>query len=184
VSRRRLPTERTALGNRIGLVLVGLVLVVASSAALAGPSGPILPRQVGALGAWWWAVAGGVAVLTLVCLRWALVQGRRDGFAAFAVEDDPRRGLTRVPTHVLAQAVEEDLRSIPGVAKASAAFVGWPSEPQLRLSVGLEEGADLDAVRAEVAAGVVGRLCQALELEAIPVLLGVQLDAAHPSARR
>ena len=86
-------SRRTARGNRIGLVVVGLVLLAAGAYALARGVA-VRPELLGSAHApltdqhvrryptsqsWFWPVVAGVTVMiALLALRWLAVQARTD----------------------------------------------------------------------------------------------------------
>jgi hypothetical protein len=186
-----MPTRRTARGNHVGLTVVGVVLLAAGLAGVAVGTGAVgtkrshsdvLTRwETGWVAARGWvspAVAAAAAVVALLCLRWLLVQVRRDGFGGVQLETDRRHGDTDVASRVLERTVADEISEYPGVARASARLAGVPTGPELHLTVGLRAGADIAGLRARIDDEAVVRLCQALETERLPLLLTLQLDVA------
>jgi hypothetical protein len=186
-----MPTARTARGNRIGLAFLGLLLLAGGAAALLAGQGVLGTRYRDAplltgwedrwvdSRAWVWPVIGAVAALvTLLCLRWLLVQVRRDGVGSLQLEADRRRGATRVDARLLERAVSEEVGDYPGVLRASAQLAGQAGAPELHLTVALREGADLPAVRRRIDEEAVANLRGALEVDRLPLLLTLRLDVA------
>ncbi len=187
-------TVRTARGNRIGLVVIGVLLVLAGLAILACSQGYLGAANeharvlTGAEGRWvaarsWvWPVIGAVGfVVALLCLRWLIVQLRRDGVGALQLEEDLKAGTTSVPTSVVASAVTAEIEDYAGVSRASATFAGSPTRPELRLTVSLRERADLPAVRTRVEDEAIVHVTEALEIGTLPLLLVFRLDVAKPA---
>jgi hypothetical protein len=152
--------RRTARGNRVGLAVVGALLLVTAIAALArgldllpdllgDPDEPVLAdrvRNVAAEGWFWPAVAAGCLVVALLALRWLLAQVRSDATRTLRLETDPSRGQTSLPARVVAAAVTDDLASLP-LRHTRAAITGRPDRPRLELALTLAPDPDLYAVR-------------------------------------
>lgn len=162
--------RRTARGNRIGLAVVGLILLAAGAYALArglaaGPEllgsahAPLTDRHLRSYPAsqsWFWPVAAVVTVIiTLLALRWLAVQARTDAVGDIALETSPRQGTTRLPARALTDALEDDLTASPYVQRVNAILTGPAAARRLALTVTLTTGSD--------PATVAQRTSQALE---------------------
>jgi hypothetical protein len=172
-------TRRTGLGNRIALLVIGLLLL------LGGATGLLRGLNVwpGVLGAhnsliidrptrhwvsyqpWFWPTVAAVAVLVfLLALRWMAVQGRTQVVRRIALEPDARRGTTYLPSRAVTGALESDLTASPHIRHATAALTGTSSRPQLALTVTLTAEAEPAEAVGRIGEGV-QRLREALENE-------------------
>jgi hypothetical protein len=170
-------SRRTARGNRIGLAVLGLILLAGGAIVLArglaarpsllGPADRALTtatlRAYADAHGWFWPViaAAGI-ILALLALRWLAVQGRTDATGDLRLERDPSAGISTLPASVLTDAVEDDLQSSPYVQQANATLSGAASAPRLTLSVTLLASADPAAAADRIAASL-ARLRQALD---------------------
>jgi hypothetical protein len=188
-------TARAGRGNRYGLTVVGLLLTAAGAAALTVGLGvfgttrqhtPLLTaaqtRYVHSHGWFWPAVAIVAAGTAFACLRWLLVQTRRDRVGVLHLETDRRRGATRIQSRIATDALETEIATYPGVTRARAHLTGSPSQPELALTVAAERGADLADLRTLIHTDAVAHLRAALEQERLPTRLILRLDTAR--ARR
>jgi hypothetical protein len=188
-------TARTGRGNRYGLTLVGLLLTAAGATALTiglavfGTRRAHTPLLTAAQAryvhshSWFWpAVAIVAAVAAFACLRWLLVQTRRDRVGILNLETDRRRGTTRMPSSVATDALEAEIATYPGVTRARAHLTGSPTHPELALTVAAERDADLAELRTRIHTDAVAHLRAALEQERLPTRLTLRLDTAR--ARR
>ncbi len=165
------------------LILGGVYVVLASFGLLPGPkqdsrlvsadAGPLLDR------AW---VAVGIAVLGvllgLCALAWLGAQfPRANRPGPLRLHDDAVRGLTTCPPKALSDAVEDDLKALPGVASADAILRGTAKEPELSIRVGVDDRADLSAVLHSIRTDVVSNLSTALDTTMSR--LAVRVDIEH-----
>jgi hypothetical protein len=169
--------RRTARGNRIGMAVLGVILLAGGGAVLArglaarpsllGPANAALTtaslRHYADAHGWFWpAIAAAGVVLAVIALRWLAVQGRTDATGNLRLERDPRQGVSTLPASVLTDAVEEDLQASPYVQQANATLSGAASAPRLTLSVTLLASAD-PAIAADRIGAALARLRQALD---------------------
>jgi len=181
--------------NRVGLGLVGLVLLAGGAYGLAqhykafGATqqlDPILLPDVRKFVAdnrdWFWWAAGGVAVLVaILALIWLRAQlrrplpgnGNRD-----RVGDD---GRTRLHGRAAAHALAADVDAMPGVSSVAARIWGDPTRPDVYLRVGLHDDAAVDSLRSDIETAGLDRLRQALEVEHLSAILDLRL--ASPQGR-
>lgn len=153
--------NRTARGNRIGLGIVGLLLLLAGVAALiraldlwpgvlGSADAPVTEPELVDFAAdqpWFWVVLAIVLLLiALLALRWLGVQTRSDAVRNLRLESDARRGSTRMPAAAATDALEEDLASSPYLRRPNATLAGSPARPRLHLSVSMEPTAEPAAV--------------------------------------
>ena len=186
-------SRHTAHVSRTGLVLVGLILLLAGGAALArglGASAAIVgdshaslltlaqtryPAQHG----WaWWAVAAAGAVIALLALWWMAAQTSTRTVRRLSVEPDRRHGTTVLRASAVTDAIADELESYTGIRAAGAALRGSAASPSLRLSVTAENRADHAAFRTRVQAEALANLRTALELDTVPTMLHIQFSRA------
>ena len=163
-------TRRTARGNRIGLGLLGLVLLITGGAILVrstglfggilGPAGESVYSDTTAgwvhdQRPWLWLTIAAVGVLVaLLALRWMLVQLRSDRLGRLMVDTDhtdvPASGRADVPAGAVTTAVGEEVDAYRGVQKVRVALTGRPDQPELRLTVTADPDADLSRLRRRI----------------------------------
>lgn len=148
--------RRTARGNRIGLAIVGVVLLLVGIAALlraadvmpgvlGSAQAPVLDQQTQDIAgqAWFWPVVALVAlIIGLLALRWLAVQGRSNTVRQLRLESDNRRGATRLPADAATDALEDDLTASPYLQRAQARLRGSAAHPRLDLSVTMAHNAE------------------------------------------
>ncbi|MFI6450145.1 alkaline shock response membrane anchor protein AmaP [Streptosporangium amethystogenes] len=188
--------DKTARGNRLGLLLVGLALMALSALvmargagafppAVASARGPLVDAQTRAAFArydpWlWWVVAAAAIVLALFGLRWLLVQGRSRRLSGIRLDGGPA-GITEVDAHSVTDAAAAEAGSHPSIIGATAAMTGTSEHPAVRMRVAVVEDAPMSAVREQLSGVVIPHMRQALETERIPAVARVSLgDAPHP----
>jgi len=189
---------RTRRGNRLGLALLGALLVLGGTAAILAHTG-VLGRRVAeaavypaAANDWivahrwiYWVVAGVAVVLGLLALRWLLVQLRSDRIAEVRIDTDrdssTDAGLTALVAGALGDAVAHDAGRIEGVRSSRAAVTGGRDAPELRLTVTLDADADAGAVREQLT-GVVRHARASLDRPDLPVWLTLDVSR-RPSTR-
>lgn len=157
--------RRTARGNRIGLAIVGVVLLLAGAAAavrgldllpdlLGGAQAPVTDqgtRDFVAEQDWFWpVVAAALILIAVLALWWLLAQARTGAVVMLRMETDVTRGATRMPARAIAGAVEEDLGRSPYLGRTRATITGSSVDPQLRLATSVDPASDPDAVRTRV----------------------------------
>ena len=121
-------------------------------------------------------------ILGLLGLAWLLAQIPRSNEAKpFRLHDDARTGLTRCEPSVLSDAVEEQVKALPGVQNASAVLRGTSTEPDLTLKVTASDRADLTLLLASIQNTVAVDLAGALDTKFRR--LGVQLEVTAEKTR-
>ncbi|GII83639.1 hypothetical protein Ssi03_16290 [Sphaerisporangium siamense] len=167
--------------NRVGLVIVGLLLACAGAVCLVRalgllgpPSAPLIPPEVATYPAgrpWVWpAVIVISLIVALPALRWLVAQGRRGTLRTLDLEPDRAHGATRLSAGAAAGALEEDLiESLPG-ERVRASLSGSADDPRLALAVVIPDRADPAAARQGIS-GAVGRLRRSLEIERLPATI-------------
>lgn len=122
---------RTGRGNRLGLGVLGAILLVGGAAALAQTQGlfvsgsqhnPLLTNSESRFAreniTFWIALAALAAIVTVLCARWLLTQLRRDSVRSLQLEPDRSQGATRLPSGLVTGAVEDEIATYPGVPLA------------------------------------------------------------------
>ncbi|QUX29257.1 hypothetical protein KGD83_01250 [Nocardiopsis akebiae] len=188
-------TRRTARGNRLGLFLTGLVLLIGGAAGLAvggglfgdGPAAAPLTglEPVARALAWPWAphTAAAVAlVLTVLAVRWLLVQGRAYRPRRLLVGADTAAGRTEVSPSAAGEALVAQLSAHPRVVRGRARFTESAREPRLWLDLVLTEDADPVQVWHACRDEGVDSLRESLELERLPTV--VRMSASGRSGGR
>lgn len=180
--------RRTARGNRIGLAVVGLILLAAGAYVLArglavrpellgSAHAPLTDHDVRSYPAsesWFWPVVAVVTVMiTLLALRWLAVQARTDAVGDIALETSPRRGTTRLPAQVLTDALEDDLTASPYVQRVNATLTGPAAARRLAVTVTATTGSD-PATVAQRTSQAIERLRQALDAENVQATVRLQ----------
>lgn len=169
--------RRTARGNRIGLAIVGAVLLLAGIAALlraldlvpdllGAADEPVIDQSTSDFVAdqdWFWPVlAAALILVALLSLRWLLVQTRTGAVGTLRLDADAGHGATRMPARTLTGAIEDDLDRSPLLDRPRATLTGGRTSPHLRLSASVAPAADPGEVRARVQ-DAIDRCRQALE---------------------
>ncbi|WP_444961919.1 hypothetical protein [Nocardiopsis sp. M1B1] len=188
-------SRRTARGNRLGLFLTGLVLLVGGAAGLAvggglfgdGPAAAPLTglEPVARALAWPWAphAAAAVAlVLTVLAVRWLLLQGRAYRPRRLLVGADTAAGRTEVSPSAAGEALVAQLSTHPRVVRGRARFTESAREPRLWLDLVLTEDADPVEVWHACRDEGVDSLRESLELERLPTV--VRMSASGRSGGR
>ena len=114
-------------------------------------------------------------VVGLLGLAWLVAQVPRTNKAKpFRLHDDAKTGMTRCESSVLTDAVEEQIKALPGVQNASAVIRGTSADPDLTVKVTAGDRTDLPRLltrlQNEVAADLAGALDTKLRR------LGVQIE--------
>jgi hypothetical protein len=155
--------RRATRGNRTGHALLGLPLLLAGAAVLGRSAGmyggsaaaPLYPpaaqRYIHGNGWIWPAEAAAAIIIGLVCLRWLLVQPRRDVLRRVRLDSDhrdqPGAGRTILPAGAVTDFISSDLADQPGVRRSTATLSGHPDEPELWLTVSTTADIDLARLR-------------------------------------
>jgi hypothetical protein len=184
--------------NRAWLTILGLVLLLAGLAAVVIGTGLLTPLAqalglglsspapadsvVGASAASAFALTWVVAITALAAiivallgLAWLVAQIPRTNAAKpFRLHDDARTGLTRADPSVLTDAVETQVKLLPGVHHASAVLRGTAAHPDLTLRVTVSDRTDLPRLLATLQDRVAADLATALDTRL--QRLGVQLE--------
>jgi hypothetical protein len=188
-------SSKTARGNRIGLAVVGVLLLAAG--------GYVLARSLGAFGTeqadapvyaersaswihaqqpWIWITLAAIGVIVaLLALRWLLVQLRTDRLGRIAMDTDLAldpdddgdlgAGRTTLPTSALTTAIGQEIDGYPGVRAVTVHVAGRPDRPELRLEVTIDSGADPARIRTRIVDEAIAHAKAALDTEFLPTQL-------------
>ena len=188
-------SSKTARGNRIGLAVVGVLLLAAG--------GYVLARSLGAFGTeqadapvyaertaswihaqqpWIWITLAAVGVIVaLLPLRWLLVQLRTDRLGRIAMDTDLAldpdddgdlgAGRTTLPTSALTTAIGQEIDGYPGVRAVTVHVAGRPDRPELRLEVTIDSDADPARIRTRIVDEAIAHAKAALDTEFLPTQL-------------
>jgi hypothetical protein len=176
--------------NRFLLAAIGLVLIVGGGLALSlGMSlfgsdradQPVIPAGVTTFirdNPWfWWAAAALCVVVALLSLRWLIAQLHTSRLSHLNVEPDRRDGETVLEARAISAAVEHEVQAMSGVSSASMRLLGQPSSHRHKLSVLLDDRADINAVRARLSRQTVANLRRALDFDDPKIDISIALPA-------
>ncbi|RKS10475.1 hypothetical protein DFP74_6242 [Nocardiopsis sp. Huas11] len=187
--------RRSARGNRLGLTLVGGVLLAGGLGALAlgqGLFGADLagqallgPAAQEVLGSRWapYVAVALAFVAAFLALRWLLVQGMNDTLGRLVLEQAPE-GRVEISESVARGALEQEVAEYPGVRRARARLTESSDEPHLRLALTLEDDADVAGVWRRVRSEALADLRRALEQERVPAVVRMSMTAPAKNPRR
>jgi hypothetical protein len=186
-------TRHTAHVSRVGLLVVGLILLLgagavlarglsASTADLGAAHAPLLtPGQARypTANSWVWPVVAAASFLVAVlALCWMAAQTRTRPVRRIPVEPDHLHGTTTLRADAATDAVAGELKSHPGIRAAGALLHGSAVRPGLRLGVTAENRFDPGQVRSGIEDAVLPHLRTALELDSIPTVLTLRFSRA------
>jgi hypothetical protein len=179
--------------NRFLLALLGLLLLAAGTTALlAGTDvfGRTVDRRglldnpvTGFVGdnTWFWPVAAVAAVVVaLLALRWlitVLTPAPRAGNIAIA--GDRSAGRTTLSAGALDDALTTEIETYRGVHTARARVYGDPGNPRLDVTIGLDQDADLTALRHRVETEALAHARQVLDDPDLPIGLEFTVTRHH-----
>lgn len=171
-------TTRVDRTNRVLLALLGTALLAAGGLGLArslgwiGPvaaEGGILPPDAAPAWAedwWFWPTVAAIAfVVALLCTWWLFAQASTERLRHLDVDMSRPGGDTWLHAAPLAEAVEDEVNSIPGVDSARMLLLGTPGDHRHRLVVSLNDRADIDSVRAQLTAQTIPNIQNALDFD-------------------
>lgn len=165
--------------NRSVLTVLGLLLAAAGIAGLIRGSAaaddraaddPVLSdglrRWVSENSEWFWPAAF-LASLLVAWLAWRWLRRQLPlgpHVKAIDLTTDPTHGVTRVDAPAAAAAVERDIAAYPGVVGVKARIDREHAVPSFDLSVEVEDGTDLEALRRKIDEEALERFCEAFEI--------------------
>ncbi|MCX2730877.1 alkaline shock response membrane anchor protein AmaP [Saccharopolyspora sp. NFXS83] len=188
--------SRTAIGRSLGferalLTVLGLVLLLAGLLALVVGAGwlgrfraqrsvldPMVTQWITGHRPLTCAVAIVVGiVLALLGIWWLLRALRPEGRPDLQLHGDSE-GSATITSSALTEAVRADAESVTGVTRAKVRMAGTAQRPNVRLTLALQEGTNVRHVWEELDDKVLSRARRALEVEAMPTAVRLQLDRA------
>ncbi|MEB3368546.1 alkaline shock response membrane anchor protein AmaP [Saccharopolyspora mangrovi] len=185
------PIGRGAAFERGVVVLLGLLSLLVGAAALVVGSGALGvfrgQRPVADPLVVQWlrdnaqlaAVIGLLAGLVLFVLGlWWLVQAMRPEQHPDVRLEHADSGDLHVTSGALANAVRADAEQVSGVKRARVRMAGTDRSPSLRLTLSLQEGANVRHVWEELDEKVLARARRALGRETLPTAIRLRLDRA------
>jgi hypothetical protein len=172
--------------NRIVLLLLALLLIAVGADAgaasigaygaatrhshlMANPTGDF----IGARGAWLWPVAAvAAAIVVLLALRWLLaLLFSTDRTGDLPISRASSAGSTTLAAGALTEAVAQEIESYRGVDSARARLIGDPADPELVVTVTLEETTDFAAARQRIETGALAHARTAVGNPSMPAQL-------------
>lgn len=191
--------RHAARGNRIGLGLLGLALLLAGAALATVSLGvfghhnaaqPIYPppaqRYIHQHSWIWSLVAAAAVIIGLLCLRWLIVQPRRDTLRRIRIDSDrtsePGAGRTLLLSAAVADLVEDELASQSGVRRVSTALSGSPDQPEIWITLVADPRADLSHLRDHLSERTLPSIRSALGQPQLAAYLSITAKArvGHP----
>ncbi|HEY5821282.1 MAG TPA: hypothetical protein VIT20_04870 [Propionibacteriaceae bacterium] len=194
--------------NRAWLTVIGVVLLLAGLAVVLIGTGLLQPasRAVGleltkpapsnrlfgsatasAFSLTWVVVVTAVVgvVLGLLGLAWLIAQIPRANQAKpFRLHDEADTGLTRCAPSVLTDAVEAQIKALPGVQAASAVLRGTAQRPDLTIKVTASDRTNVPALLETLQNQVAVDFGQALDTQLQRLGIQVEIDAVKTKADR
>ena len=170
--------NRPARLNRIGLAVVGVVLLAAGGFTVAtylgmltivDPHSTLVPGTE-APPTWVLYVIAAVAIIAgTLMVRWLLVQlVRTPKTHTWRLEQDADRGRTELAASTATAPLVGELTTYTGVHAAHATLAGPQEAPVLALVINLEQDGNLTAIRDRIETDGLPRLRQALDLDTLP----------------
>ncbi|MFD3686086.1 alkaline shock response membrane anchor protein AmaP [Nocardiopsis sp. NPDC058631] len=188
-------SRRSARGNRWGLAVVGTVPLLAGAAALAAGRGvfgasfaksPLLSGPVAGFLDQQWVPYAAVAVAVVagfLALRWLMAQGLNDTVGRLVLEKS-HAGRVEMSESVARGALEQEVADYPGVRRARARLTESSDAPHLRLTLTLDDDADVTGVWQRVRSDALANLRRSLDLERVPAVVRMSMTAPAKNPRR
>ena len=185
--------RHTARVSRVGLLVIGLILLLgagavlarslnASTSVLGNQHAPLLTHgqvQYPTKNSWVWpVVAAGSFVIAALALWWMAAQTRTMAVHRIPVEPDRLHGTTTLRADAATSAMTDELKSHTSIRASDALLHGSATTPGLRLGVTAENRADPGLVRVGIETEALPHLRGALELDKIPTVLRLQFSRA------
>jgi hypothetical protein len=176
--------------NRLGLGIVGLVLLAAGGYGLGRHYGkfgtgaqnePILLPDIRNFVAdnrdwFWWAAGAASVVVALLAFGWLRGQLRLPLPANDHLDRQEVDGRTRLDGAAAADALAAEVDALAGVASADARVWGDPTRPDVYLRVHIHDDVAIDALRSDIETARLDRLRHALQVEHLEASVDLRLD--------
>ena len=192
--------RHAARGNRTGLGLLGLGLLLAGAALATVSLGlfghdnaaqPIYPPQAQRYihqHSWIWSVVAAAAIIIgLLCLRWLFVQPRRDTLRQVRIDSDrtnePGAGRTLVLSAAVANIAEDELAPQSGVRRVSAALSGSPDQPEIWITLVADPVANLAHLRDHLSEKSLPSIRSALGQPQLTAYLSITVKSRRSQSR-
>ncbi|MBA8796239.1 hypothetical protein FHX74_003892 [Friedmanniella endophytica] len=178
----------------LAVLLIGTGLLAPTARAIGRsldrptPSTKLFAASAGSLFAQTWviivvAVVG--VVLGLLGLGWLLAQIPRSNEAKpFRLQDSAEAGLTRIAPSVLTDAVEDQIKGLPGVVNASAVLRGTAQAPDLTVKVTASDRARIPELLQTLQTRVADDFGRALDTRLTRLGVQVEVDTARSRTNR
>lgn len=191
-------TPRVDRVNRVLLIVVGALLIVAGVLALLQSGGvfgsaradsPVVSDPTahwyGENGGWLWPVTGVLAlVIAGLCVWWVSAQIRTQGSARIEL-DRGHRGTVTVSANALADCVETDTLAQPGIARARARISNVGEETRLHLTIWVEPPYDITGIITRLNNTVLPHIANALDGPApTPIRTTIHVETAEADVVR
>lgn len=188
--RARAAIARSAAGNRVVVVLLGLLLIAAGTAVALLSYGvfgtgraarplldPLIVDLLRAqpLAARLIAVTAGL-LLAVLGIVWAARSLRPEARPDLHLDGGPDTDIV-ISSTAAADAIGQQATELPGVGRARARLVGSERTPALRLTLWLTEDADVRAVLHGLREEVLATAAEALDVTDLAVAVRLELDA-------
>lgn len=158
------------LGALMLLISTGLIGTVPAQTGireLPEPSAPVIPVDVTTIfdPVYVAVVLIGLGIiLAILGLVWMLAQiPRKNAARAYRLRDEASPGITTCDPGILSDAVEEQVKALPGVTNADVLLRGTANTPELTVEVTTNDRADLQDVLDRIQTTVVHDLSTTLE---------------------
>jgi hypothetical protein len=124
----------------------------------------------------WWVLGAAALLIALLALYWVAVQLRVERIGAVTVQRTGQ-GDSTVASSALSDVVAAEAEALPEVEHARARLMNDTDSPELVLSVWLQDGAELGAVRTALDTTVLRHARESLGLEHLQTWLRIEVDA-------
>jgi len=133
-----------------------------------------------------WVPYAAVAVAVVagfLALRWLMAQGLNDTVGRLVLEKS-HDGRVEMSESVARGALEQEVADYPGVRRARARLTESSDAPHLRLTLTLDDDADVTGVWQRVRSDALANLRRSLDLEGVPAVVRMSMTAPAKNPRR
>jgi hypothetical protein len=125
----------------------------------------------------WWVLGAAALLIALLALYWVAVQLRVERIGNVALERSAT-GDSTVATTALSDAVVTEAEALPDVERARARLINESQDPELVLTVWLQDRAELGPVRDALDTEVLRHARESLGLATLRTWLRIEVDAS------